>query len=289
MNSGSDSWNRSLISLLDQVFRFAYSHGGKQALRILGLERSAKKVYSQLLLLIVDDIQTIEVNNVSASFRMSSPFEFNLFYNKGYNDEVPVLQENLRRLEPDDVFYDIGAHVGIYTILVANALDSGRSIAFEPNPENERRLQENAKLNHGHVESYEYALSDVEDTAKLSIQGDAAEARGSLNNPQDTCGKTISVETIPGDKLINRNEVPPPNIVKIDVEGAEENVIDGLRSTLEQESCRLVYCECHPDALADRGSSISDIVDLLDSIGFNVDIIHNRDNQPFFRAEKKDI
>lgn len=282
---GSDS----LVSVADQLFRVLYSSGSDRIIRKFGLEHSAKQLYARLLSSMVDDVQTISVNEVSASFRISSPFEFDLFYNEAYNDEASILRDVLSHVEQDDVFYDVGAHVGTYAILVANALQEGRVIGFEPHPINEQRLRENAALNDGCVESYRYALSDTETRSDLAIDGEPTEATGSLKADNTADAQTVTVETISGDVLINRGETPPPNIVKIDVEGAELDVIRGMRSALVRKECRLVYCECHPDALAQRGASILDIEETLSNFGFDVREIYRRNNQPFFRAKKESL
>lgn len=287
MTSGVDS--DSLASAVDQLFRVLYSNGSDQILRTFGLEHSAKQLYARLLSSMVDDVQAISVNDVSASFRVSSPFEFNLFYNEAYNDEVPVLRDVLSHVKQDDVFYDVGAHVGVYAILVANALKEGRVIGFEPHPTNEQRLQENVALNDGCVECYRYALSDSETRSDFAIDGGLTEATGSIQASDAADAQTVTVETIPGDVLINRGETPPPNVVKIDVEGAELAVIHGMKSALERKECRLVYCECHPKALAQRGASILDIEETLSDLGFDVREIHRRSNQPFLRAKKEGL
>ena len=278
--------SKSLVSVIDGLFRTFYSNGGKRILRTLGFERPAKRLYARLLLSVVDDIRTVSIDDVSASFRVSSPFEFDLFYNEGYNNEEAVLRDVLSHLESDDVFYDVGAHVGSYAIFAANALDEGKAIGFEPHPENRQCLQENAALNNGRIESYRYALSDTEGRSEFAASGNAAEATGALHEGHTADGQTVSVETVPGDVLIDREEVPPPNVIKIDVEGAELDVIHGLQSTLERRTCRIVYCECHPDELRRRGHATDAVERTLESLGFETEQIHDRGDQPFVRAQR---
>jgi hypothetical protein len=76
-------------------------------------------------------------------------------------------------------------------------------------------------------------------------------------------------------------DVPVPTVVKIDVEGAEVAVLDGLSGTLADGATRLVYCEIHRDQVAD-----ADVVDRLRPHGFEVETVYSRSNVAFVRAAR---
>jgi hypothetical protein len=72
-------------------------------------------------------------------------------------------------------------------------------------------------------------------------------------------------------------------VIKIDVEGGERAVLDGLRGTLA-DSCRLVYCEVHAGALADRDVEPGAIDRLLRDRGFTVETVHRVEDRRFVRG-----
>ena len=83
---------------------------------------------------------------------------------------------------------------------------------------------------------------------------------------------------ISGDSLIDRDDLPSPDVVKIDVEGAELQVIQGLSSALA--NARVVYCEVHPQHVDEE-----DVFDALRSLGFTVERLGTREGgHSFVRA-----
>ena len=68
-----------------------------------------------------------------------------------------------------------------------------------------------------------------------------------------------------GDKFVHQNGISAPNIIKIDVQGAEKRIIDGFRSTLSNKNCRIVYCEVHENHV-----DTDNIKREFESMGFNI-------------------
>jgi len=67
----------------------------------------------------------------------------------------------LRYLRPKGSFLDVGANIGVYTLLATSKIDSGSIYSFEALPKNYKRLQENIRLNQfEHVKTYEIAVAD---------------------------------------------------------------------------------------------------------------------------------
>lgn len=142
------------------------------------------------------------------------------------------LQRFLRdTLRPGDVFYDVGAHHGFFSLAAARL---GASVyAFEPVEANLRRLQRNIELNGADVEVVAAAVSDA--AGRLGL------ARGK---------SSAQWRTEPGDEVTSvtlddfaRNH-PAPRVVKIDVEGAELRVLRGAERLLREHRPILV-CELH--------------------------------------------
>lgn len=169
--------------------------------------------------------------------------------------ERPIVVDVLERLEDDDVVFDVGGGTGITACLLANAYPDADIYAFEPNPSRIERFRENIRLNDCNVDVVPVALSNVR-----------------------------SPGAVRGDELVERGVAPTPNVVKIDVDGHELAVVEGLLGTLGNEDCRLVYCELHPFAFPDFESAKRRLIGALVDRGFDVEQIHQRTDQPFIRA-----
>lgn len=131
------------------------------------------------------------------------------------------------RILPGKVIYDIGAHVGFYTLLSAELTGPrGRVFAFEPVPGNLYFLKRHILLNKlVNVEVIEAAAADFTGTTFFSESSSGLE--GSLSANGD-----LEVNTVRIDDLVDQGKILPPDYVKIDVEGAELKVLNGASKTL---------------------------------------------------------
>jgi FkbM family methyltransferase len=200
--------------------------------------------------------------------------------------EADVAGFFLDRLRPDDVFYDIGGNVGIYTVLAANCLGGGEVIAFEPFPPNRRELERNLALNDSDAQVVEVALADETGEVAFTSPAGCEEGCGIASIQPDGSGEFF-VETTPVDSLVG-DEVPPPDAVKIDVEGAELRVLDGMDEALE--GVRSLLCEFHRPSdhrpsIESFGGSKSDLEEYLRSRGFSVATIAEGRHEDYVLAE----
>jgi len=127
-----------------------------------------------------------------------------------------------------DVVFDIGANVGIYTLLFSEAIGRpGRVFAFEPSPLNVRHLERHLELNRvWNVEVVEVAVSDSSGTATFDTTS------GSCTGRLET-GGDLAVDTTTIDEFVGANHVRP-SLIKIDVEGSEALVLRGAARTLRE-------------------------------------------------------
>ena len=131
-----------------------------------------------------------------------------------------------RQIVPGDVVFDVGAHVGFYTLLASRLVGpQGRVIAFEPLPRNvdllERHLAYNAASN---VTLVKAAVGERSGEDRFDTTGEPS--MGALAEE----GELVQLVSI--DDMVERGEVPPPRLIKIDVEGAESRVLQGAAATL---------------------------------------------------------
>lgn len=164
-------------------------------------------------------------------------------YARGTN-ELPVQQALARILHPGDVFYDIGANVGFLTVIAARLVGAqGQVIAFEPVPENAAAVRHNCEINGiANVQVSETAISDEIGTASLHVAEYAGgSALAAADNMTDDLKGVMTVAVTTVDALIAQRQAPPPTLVKIDVEGAEINVLRGMRETLSRVRPIVLY------------------------------------------------
>lgn len=157
--------------------------------------------------------------------------------------ELPVQEEMAGLLKPGDVFYDVGANIGFFSVIGAKLVGTqGQVYAFEPVPENIRILSHNLDMNHfTHVTVIPKAVSSATGGGELLLAihpGGSALTSGDA--PVDLKG-SMPIELVSIDDLIFERSFKPPNVIKIDVEGAEAEVLAGLRRTLQQYHPTLVY------------------------------------------------
>ena len=143
-----------------------------------------------------------------------------------------VLQRFLgENVGADDVFYDVGAHIGFFSVCAASL--GARVVAVEPDPANASRLRMNASLNGLAIEVVEAAAWHETGRAALVPGGSAKEFRVEQGE---------GVASVALDDLARRYGAP--TVVKLDVEGAEARVLAGARHILA-ESMPVVVCELH--------------------------------------------
>ncbi|MBN8521976.1 MAG: FkbM family methyltransferase [Alphaproteobacteria bacterium] len=153
----------------------------------------------------------------------------------------PATIEWINQFKPNDVFFDIGANIGVYS-LYASIHKQARVFAFEPSPFNFSTLCRNVILNNisDYLSPFCVALSNktvIDHLHMSSVQSGAAhtgfqkavnEFGGALQtvHAQATLGFTL-------DDFIRIFKTPVPNHIKIDVDGAEPYVLAGMAKTLE--------------------------------------------------------
>jgi FkbM family methyltransferase len=197
--------------------------------------------------LIASSSDWIRRHDVIISHGVAAGLRFNAAgANAGYalGTTEPLVQEAVRTMvKPRDVLYDIGANVGFFTVLAARLVGpAGGVVAFEPLPETAKAARRNADLNgFAHVTVLALAVGRRAGAAKLELREESTWAR--LAN-ESTTGPTVDVEVVAIDDLVDAGRVRPPNFVKIDVEGAELDVIEGMRRTIIAHR-PVILCEMH--------------------------------------------
>jgi len=146
-------------------------------------------------------------------------------------------------LQPDEVLYDVGANVGAYTLVAAMAVPGARVVAFEPGAANFAALCANLELNEvaDRVTPVPLALGDSPGPAPFVGSG-VAGASPSLNGAAGQEHRTrVLVDRL--DDVVDRFGFPPPNHLKLDVDGGELQVLAGAERLLAGEGIRSAMVE----------------------------------------------
>ena len=143
-------------------------------------------------------------------------------------------------LKPGECFFDIGANVGIVSLAVAKERGNQATIlAFEPQERIARKIAVSAKLNgFDHLKVYAVAAAEHDEEADFFVPG--ASTHSSLIAPSGRTVKT-TCRTICLDEQVQKGNLPVPQVVKVDVEGAEAAVFRGMRHIIATESPILVF------------------------------------------------
>jgi FkbM family methyltransferase len=165
-----------------------------------------------------------------------------LLRNEQHDPEViDALSEHAR---PGDVFWDVGANIGLMGFLILKRLPSLKVCAFEPSPLAFSQLFENNSANSNIQQLMPFALSSKEGLFPLSVKVNRNSSQNTFIPQEqynyDTC---ILALCRTGDSVIAHGLAPAPNIMKIDVEGSEYAVLSGMSEALKKSSLRAIVFE----------------------------------------------
>jgi FkbM family methyltransferase len=189
-------------------------------------------------------------------------------------------------LDPQDIFFDIGSSIGLFSVLAAKKLTKGKVMSFEPDPENIDSLQKNYHINNlCNFKIHPIAVGEKQETLRLYTAGSNAyspslrQVNGILTH--------LDVEVRSIDDLLDEKKVPLPNVIKIDVEGAEAMVLNGMRKLLlSSDRPKFIFLEVHPSFLPSFDSSELEIRNFLSSIPYNIVNEEARDGQILIQLER---
>jgi FkbM family methyltransferase len=190
-----------------------------------------------------------------------------IYYDTWECDELNLLIDVMR---PEDVMLDIGANIGLFSMVGARAAGvAGEVHAFEPVPENCDRFAENLQLNgFANVRLNQMAVADHRGQVRLAIDAGMASSSGSNTSGCFTMSKLTNpvreivapVDTIDSyaEQHLRERQI---RFVKIDVEGAEAAVLKGMRSTLAAHRADIVLLEVNLYTLSLGGYGIRNVVE----------------------------
>jgi FkbM family methyltransferase len=191
-----------------------------------------------------------------------------IYFFRGF--EHAECREWLRRTRDAKVIFDVGANVGVYSLLAARSNPSSRIHAFEPTQEIFERLRENVSLNgFSNIELNPVAVGEKVGTAYLySCRGTDKQNEG-MNYVGAASGDgALAVELTSLDEYCQRRQIDHIDVMKLDIEGGELGALAGARSLLEQRRIRCILLEMIEWSAQRSGHSRRDVAELLRGAGY---------------------
>lgn len=190
----------------------------------------------------------------------------NIFWYGRYEEEASFLWQRI--VQNDSVVLDIGANIGYFSLLAAAKAIEGKVISFEPVSAFRNDFKKNIALNNfKNIEVLSFAVSDKNEETDIYLSADDNLGMTSLTPPENFSGKKERISTIVLDEWTKTKNLSKIDIVKIDVEGAEEKVLTGMTDILQNQR-PAIFIEIINTQLSRFDSSAEELWRLLQQCGY---------------------
>lgn len=221
--------------------------------------------------------QYIKTGEVTAVYNTKDNYSKHWFfprYAKGQMHEPITTKLILNALKPEDIFVDVGAHLGYYTCLIGKFLTKGKVYSFEMDVNAFKLLKKNVRLNNlKNVKIYNKVVAEENKIIEIN---NYLSPRPCLSLVETNIAKLKNkVITIYLDNFFKYKK-NKPTVLKIDVEGAELLVLKGMKSLLTKENLK-IFLELHSDKITKFNSKPENVINYLKKSGYEVfEILNHR-------------
>ncbi|WP_079150619.1 FkbM family methyltransferase [Streptomyces hygroscopicus] len=178
-----------------------------------------------------------------------------------------------RRLQPGDVFVDVGANIGYYSVLASRLVGrNGKVVSVEASPAFHRILLRHAQRNGcANIRAVNAAVSDRDELLTFILASSRNMGANSIVPYDGPAESTFQIAARPLPALLTEEEITRARVIKIDVEGAEGGVVRGLLPLLSRvRPDAELTVEVTPQRMAELGESVDDLLDAVRAHGFHV-------------------
>ena len=186
----------------------------------------------------------------------------------------PICLSRLRRtMKPGMVFYDIGANVGLYSILAGKLVGEGGAVhAFEPQKKLVAQLKRNIASNGlSNVNIWEAATSSEVKRDKLVQLSSTNTGQACLTHGDAEGLEQEEVSCVTLDSMVAEGKIPPCDVIKVDIEGAEHEALKGAEGILQERPPKAIFFECIDEHLGRFNSSAEELIGFLSSLGYTLE------------------
>jgi len=190
-----------------------------------------------------------------------------LYYRGIFEEQILLAIE--RMLGPGMTFVDVGANIGVHTVVTSKLVgQSGSVISFEPGQQARARLKQNIALNQlSNITVHSCALGRESGTATLYTINKRNDGQCTLVSDGTSC-RTEMVDVMTLDSVIHESDVSRGCVLKIDVEGGEMDVFEGGKNFIREARPKAIFVECIDSYLKRFGSSSAELLEWLWSAGY---------------------
>lgn len=210
------------------IFRFLFisnffkrNHFGiyKRIFRPLDLFKKVKRI--------------VNYEGIILELRLDDWIQENIYFIRNYEKAELTIFKNV--LKKEDLFIDIGANFGLYSLIASKIVsDEGSVICFEPFSTNYNVLKKNVALNNiSNIKLENKAVGEVNTKTNI-YYNDVEKNLGMATLIYNENSRKEEVEIISLDSYVELNSINRINVIKIDVEGFEYNVLKGMENTLRK-------------------------------------------------------
>ncbi len=212
-------------------------------------------------------------NYKGQKYRIACPNKVNYWRSKTYLSKEPDVIEWIETFSADDIFYDVGANIGLYSIFAAKQ-GVKKVVAFEPEALNFALLNQNIFLNHeqDRIVSLNIGLSNDNKLDYLFIPNfEAGHSQNNIGKSMDMNRNEINFEHKQGvisyslDQFLDKFPTYFPTRIKIDVDGFEHIIIQGALTTLKNLRVKSLMIEINEELKEDL-----EIIDIVQDLGFQL-------------------
>ncbi len=196
-----------------------------------------------------------------------------LSINENYEEESTNFVKKI--IKKGDVVVDVGANIGYYTLLFAKLVgQNGKVYAFEPESANFSLLRKNIVVNsYQNVKLVNKAVSSITGRTKLFISNDNKGSHSIVdkNNKKDV----IEIDSVRLDDFFHETK-EEVDFIKLDIEGAEIEAINGMISLLKKNSNVIIMTEFTPFMLKKSGFEPEKYLELLKDLDFKIYLLEKK-------------
>ena len=235
---------------------FSFPHRGlKYFLKLANALGIANRVYKKSL-----------HNKFYMLLTPSDHIQQQLFWYGYYEKELGDLVKKIVRL--NDVFIDIGANIGYFSLLSATISSSVKVISFEPVKDIFQKMKENFSINDcKNIEAINAAVGEINELRELFVSDADNLGMSSFHQPENYSGRKEKVEVVVIDDWFNTSGLSKIDLIKLDIEGSELAALKGMKGVLEKQKPVLLV-EINPETLSLFGLKPHDIFNYLKQLNF---------------------
>jgi len=181
-------------------------------------------------------------------------------------------------LRPGMVFVDVGANIGYFSLLAAKLVGAGGKVyAFEPEPGNHALLCKNINLNsYSNVHAVQKAVSNKSESTLLFLSALDSGSHSLYSEAARGIQKSVEITTTSVDEFLESENWPGIDLMKIDVEGAELEVLEGMGDLVERSPELKLVVEYCPFLIRLTGAKPAELLTKLASMQFQIEIIDDK-------------